>query len=208
MRITPYKGKLPLMINEKDLENKTDEQIVALTLKNQEYFLGIIKKYKIKLYNYIKRISNANPQDAEDILQDVFIKAYLNLNDFDTDLKFSSWIYRIAHNQVISEHRKKQARPEGYAVELEDINSQKFILDFDIEKNIDTQLLRKNIFKILDNLDEKYKEIIILKFFEEKSYQEISDIIQKPMGTVASLMNKAKKEFKKMLDAQGGVQHL
>ncbi len=196
------------MINEKDLENKTDEQIVALTLENQDCFLGIIKKYKTKLYAYIRRISNASPQDAEDILQDVFIKAYLNLNDFDTDLKFSSWIYRIAHNQVISEHRKKQARPEGYAVELEDINSQKFILDFDIEKNIDTQLLRKNIFKILDNLDEKYKEIIILKFFEEKSYQEISDIIQKPMGTVASLMNKAKKEFKKVLDTPLGVQHL
>ncbi|MFH1565393.1 MAG: RNA polymerase sigma factor [bacterium] len=208
MRITKYKVKLSLMINEKDLENKTDEQIVALTLENQDCFLGIIKKYKTKLYGYIRRISNVSPQDAEDILQDVFIKAYLNLNDFDTDLKFSSWIYRIAHNQVISQHRKKQARPEGYAVELEDTNAQKFILDFEMEKNIDTRLLRKNIFKILNNLDERYKEIIILKFFEEKSYQEISDIIQKPMGTVASLMNKAKKEFKKVLDAQGGVQHL
>lgn len=193
------------MIKEEEYQNKTDEELVKLTLQNQEYFLGIIKKYKTKLYNYIRRISNVTPQDAEDTLQEVFIKAYLNLNDLsptEDGLKFSSWIYRITHNQVISEYRKKRARPNTSSIDLEDINSRKIALELDIEKNIDTQFLRKNIFKILNNLNPKHKEILILKFFEEKSYKEISDIIQKPMGTVASLMNKAKQEFIKELKKQ------
>lgn len=186
-------------------EGKSDKELVELTLENQDYFLCIVKKYKEKLFRYIMRLTDIGQEDAEDVLQEVFIKAYVNLNNFNSDLKFSSWIYRIAHNQVISHYRKLKARPQGNSVPLEDLEYNKVLniaADFDIKKNIDLELLRKSIFKILNGLDEKYREILILKFFEDMAYEEISDIIKRPIGTVASLMNKAKQEFNKELIKQ------
>jgi len=185
------------MSDREDFNNKSDEELIKLTFKNQENFLFIIQRYKIKLNSYIMRITNISQDEAEDILQEIFIKVYLNLNDFNFDFKFSSWIYRIARNETISHYRKDKVRPHGNSISIDEEGAKELISDFDIEKEIDQDFLRKKIVKILNNLDEKYKEILILKFFEEKSYQEISDIVKKPMGTVASLMNKAKKEFNK-----------
>lgn len=190
------------MIENNQVEKLSDEEIVKLALDDQEYFLFIINRYKTKLFNFIRRITNVRPEDAEDLLQEIFLKIYLNLNDFDNDLKFSSWAYAIARNQVISNHRKMQARADGHAANLDDGEMEQFLSDLDISKEIDLNYLRDNIFKVLDNLEEKYKEILILKFFEEKNYKEISDIIKKPIGTVGSMMNKAKQEFKKELTRQ------
>ncbi len=190
------------MIDTTGAQNLSDAELVSLTLENQDNFLYLVDRYKGKLMNYIRRLTNINDDDAEDILQDVFIKVYLNLNGFDTDLKFSSWIYRITHNQVISQHRKLKARPEGYAVNIEDKAALSLAADIDIEAGADLNIMKHNIAKVLGGLDQKYRDILILKFLEEKNYQEISDIIRKPAGTVASMINKAKSEFKKELVKQ------
>ena len=178
-------------------EKSSDEVLVNLILGNQDYFAELIKRYQVRLFNYIIRISGLRTEDAEDVLQDIFLKIYLNLNDFDKNQKFSSWAYAIAHNQIISQFRKRQARPEGHAVNLEDNAAKNLMIDFDLLKDLDLRRSKELINKVLDNLDRKYREIIILKFLTEQSYQEISDIIKKPLGTVASLMNKAKEEFRK-----------
>ncbi len=180
----------------------TDSELVKLTLANQDSFIYLIDRYKGKLSSYIKRLTSANNDDVEDILQEVFIKVYLNLNDFNKDLKFSSWIYRITHNQVISGHRKLKARPEGYAVNLDDQLAKNLVAEIDIKGQVDNKILRDAINLVLNNLDEKYRAVLILKFLEEKNYQEISDILKKPLGTVASLMNKAKQEFKLEFERQ------
>jgi RNA polymerase sigma-70 factor (ECF subfamily) len=185
-----------------EFDNLSDEEIVNLTLKNQDNFTYLINRYQDKLFNYIRRITNVRDEDAQDLLQDIFLKIYLNLNDFDNSLKFSSWVYAISRNQVISNHRKLQARAEGHSVPLEDDSAKKIISGFNIEKEIDSNYLKDNVFKVLDALDEKYRDILILKFIEEKNYQEISDIIKKPVGTVGSMMNKAKKMFKDELSRQ------
>lgn len=182
-----------------NISDQTDEQLVVLTLENQNNFILIIHRYRDKLTRYIKRITNVSDDDAEDILQEVFMKVYQNLNDFDNDLKFSSWIYRITHNQVISYHRKHQARPEGHRLDLDDKDLQSLSSDLNIPAETDKMFLRENIMRVLDNLDEKYREVLVLKFLEEKSYEEISDIIKRPMGTVASSINKAKYNFRKEL---------
>ena len=190
------------MIDQNSAQNASDEELVLMTLENQDNFLYLVDRYKNRLLGYIRRLTNISNDDAEDILQEVFIKVYLNLNDFNKDLKFSSWIYRITHNQVISSHRRLKARPEGYAVNIEDAAARNLAADIDIMAGADLQILKKSIFKVLDRLDEKYREILILKFLEEKNYQEISDIIKKPAGTVASTINKAKSEFRKELKKQ------
>lgn len=185
------------MIDPSLSEKSSDEELIVLTLKDQDYFAEIIKRYQVRLFNYIIRISGVRAEDAEDILQDIFLKIYLNLNDFDRTQKFSSWAYAISHNQVISQFRKRQARPEGHAVNLEDSAAKNLMIDFDLLKDLDLRRAKELINKVLANLDSKYREILVLKFLTEQSYQEISDIIKKPQGTVASLMNKAKEEFRR-----------
>jgi len=187
------------MLNPDEIEALSDEEMVILALKSQDNFALIINRYKSKLFNYIRRITNVRDEDAEDLLQDIFLKVYLNLNDFDKDLKFSSWIYAIARNQVISNHRRLNVRAEGHSTNLEDDSARKLASNVNIEKDL---YLKDNVAKVLYALSEKYREVLVLKFLEEKNYQEISDIIKKPVGTVGSLMNKAKSEFKRELDKQ------
>ena len=137
----------------------------------------LTRRYESKLLHYIMRISRFDRDDAEDILQDVFIKTYYNLNEFDSELKFSSWIYRIAHNQTISEIRKKAVRPT-VSLEKEDID--RFEDAFDMVKEIDNTIDREKIDEALRMLDEKYREVLILRFLDEKDYIEIADILKKP----------------------------
>ena len=183
------------------MQNKTDAELVAFSLQNQENFLHIMKRYEGRLLNYIRRISGVNLQDAEDILQGVFIKVYINLAGYDRNLKFSSWIYRITRNEVISDFRKRKARPKI----VWDVNSEilhNIMAEFDLERQINNEINNELIFQVLDKLDEKYKEVLVLKFFEEKSYEEISDIIKKPMGTVGTLIARAKKRFRREMAQQ------
>ena len=179
-----------------EIFENTDEELVALSLQNRDFFAYIVDRYEEKLLRYIKRITNLREDDLFDILQDIFIKIYENLNDYDSTLSFSSWVYRIAHNQVIDTYRKNKARPQGNYVDVDDEILENMVNDFDFTKDIDSGLLRKHTQEILNNLDERYREILILKFFEHKDYKEISDILKKPMGTVATLINRAKKQFK------------
>lgn len=177
-------------------EKFSDEKLVKLTLKNEDYFLYLMQRYEKQLLAYIHRLTNVSHEDAEDILQEVFIKIYQNLNDFDKGLKFSSWAYRITHNQIISHWRKIKARPKSIEGEYNENILQGLIFDLDIASELDKKYLNNYIRHSLRELDIKYKEVIILRFFEEKSYEEISDIIKKPKGTVATLLKRAKEQLK------------
>lgn len=182
------------MVNHEYCINKKDEELVGLSLENPDHFLCLIKRYESKLLYYIIRISKFSREDAEDVLQEVFVKTYYHLNEFDSDLKFSSWIYRIAHNQTISEIRKKVARPT-VVFEKEDID--RFEDAFDIVKEIDDSFDRDKINEALSRLDEKYREVLVLRFLDEKDYVEIADILKKPVSTVGNLILRGKILFKK-----------
>jgi len=186
------------MVSGSECIHKTDEEIVVLTLKNQNYYLYIMKRYEARLLNYILKISNISREDGEDILQEVFVKAYQNLNDFDLNFKFSNWIYSIAHNTTISAFRKKKVHPQIVSLEDKDLNN---ILEstLDVENTSLQKLTYKHLLKIINQLPLKYKDVLILKFVEGKDYQEISDILRKPMGTIATLINRAKKSLKQEL---------
>jgi RNA polymerase sigma-70 factor (ECF subfamily) len=176
------------------VDKKSDGEIVALSLKNGDYFAILISRYEKKFFHYISRICNCSREDIEDLLQEIFIKVYRNLNDFDPKLKFSSWAYRIAHNEVISHFRKIKSRPVSVSLDPDLAISDKIKDDF--AAFFDQNLNKGKILEILETLDLRHKDILILRFFEEKSYEEISDILRKPPGTVATLLNRAKKQFK------------
>ncbi len=188
------------MLDKNNCSEKTDEELVALTLQNQDFFSCIVERYEPKLLRYIRRISAATREDAEDLLQEIFVKVYRNLNDFDQSLKFSSWIYRIAHNQVISSWRKTAARPQVLKFEADE-DFLKFVAgDEDLARSVERRFTAEEVRRIINQLDEKYREVLVLKFLEGKDYKEISDILQKPLGTIATLINRAKKQFRRIVE--------
>lgn len=182
---------------DKNCEQHSDQELVRLTLSDQNYFLCLVKRYKSPLLRYVRRISNLNPDDSEDVLQDVFLKIYKNLNGYDPDFKFSSWVYSITRHQVINNYRRHKKFDNHYALEVEDDTLSKIASELDLSQELDNKFLKQMVSQVLARLDSKYRDILVLKFLEEKNYKEISEIIHKPLGTVASLMNRAKKEFKK-----------
>ncbi len=181
------------MIDHSLCEAKTDNELVGMSLGEPDHFLCLSKRYESKLLRYIIRISKFSREDAEDVLQEVFIKTYFNLNGFDKELHFSSWIYRIAHNESVSAIRKKVVRPT-IALEVEDI--ERFGDDFDMTKNLDNSFDRKYIDEALSKMDEKYREVLVLRYLDEKDYTEIADILKKPVSTVGNLILRGKKIFK------------
>ncbi len=185
-----------MVVNE-ELAAQSDLDLVKLTLENQENFLYLVQRYEKKLLRFIRRISGLNSDDAQDLLQEVFIKVYQNLNDFDQNLKFSSWLYRITHNQVVSNYRKNKSRPQLSLFDLDLESCESLISDFDASQNMDQKILRDKMSRALDGLDLKYKEVLVLKYLEDRSYEEISDIIKKPTSTVGTLLSRAKKNLEK-----------
>ena len=89
---------------------KSDEELAILSLKDKENFSQIVNRYASKIQRYIARVTG-NWQESEDINQEVFFKAYVNIASFNPKLKFSSWLYRIAHNESVN-YIKKNYRQE------------------------------------------------------------------------------------------------
>lgn len=182
-----------------------DQELVKAALQDPERYRFIVERYAPPLLRYIRRLTDCSTEDAEDILQDVFLKMYRNLNDFDPGLKFSSWAYRIAHNEVISAHRKRLARPQTNALP-EDSDDwlpdhARVELDIGIDRDLDSSAVRI----ALNQLEPKYRDPIVLAYFEGKSYAEISDILKKPPGTVATLINRGKERLRSFLLLQGKI---
>lgn len=178
----------------------SDEDAVALALREKAFFGHIVLRYEDKLSRYIRRLGILNEDDRKDVLQNIFIKVYKNLNDFDQSLSFSSWIYRIAHNEAISWYRKAHVRPEGHLVsESDDILALISSEEENAEMSFDAHINAEEVNRALSALDVKYKDVLILRFFEHKEYEEISDILKIPPGTVGTLIHRGKQELKKKL---------
>ena len=169
---------------------KTDEDIAKQVQSgNFELFSILIERYEAKMKRYAHKFLFKN-EEAEDVLQDIFIKAYKNIKRFDTKRKFSSWLYRIAHNELINALKKRKK-----TFPLPDLDTF-FPFHFDREKELNRDL-GQNVGKCLNKLKPKYREVIILFFYEELSYKEIADILEIPIATVGIRLKRAKETIKK-----------
>ena len=174
----------------------SDQDLVTKTIKNKQAFAAIVHRYETPLLRYISRLGCKDAAAAQDLLQEIFVKTFVHLNDYDHSLQFSSWIYRIAHNEIVSYFRKERSRPSVLR------RTEDYFLFENIADDVgltDHNSQRHSVLEIqsaVSQLEPKYRDIIVLKFFEEKSYEEISDILQIPQGTVATLINRAKKKIK------------
>lgn len=179
-------------------EHATDEEVARSARKYRQDFAVLVERYQDKLLRYIRRIGAG--EDAEDILQETFISAFRYLNSFDDSLAFSSWIYRIAHNTTISAYRKKKIRPHGNLIN----DGEEFLLkiksDTDIESELEISAGIIEINQAMLSIKQKYRDVIVLRYVEELEYKEISDVLKIPMGSVASLLSRAKKSLKSELE--------
>ena len=140
-------------------ENISDIEVVKLILDgNQDMFLVVMQRYEEKLKRFLRRILNFSEEDLEDVLQDIFIKVYKNLNAFDLSLKFSSWIYRIARNEAISAYRKVKVRPQVQNFDADDDFLNRIRSDFDVKKELEQKIFAEKFRVILRDLDRKYRE--------------------------------------------------
>lgn len=167
----------------------SDEEIVEkIRTIDKNLFAVIIERYQKKLLHYAHSLIR-DEDKAVDIVQTSFIKAFINLNSFNIENKFSSWIYRIVHNEAINLLKKYP----GETPLLDDIA---FKSDENIEENFIRTEIKTEITRCLKKIPIIYSEPLILYYLEDKSYEEISDILRIPMGTVAVRINRGKKIMK------------
>lgn len=187
----------------RDVKSKLDAEIVKLTLKDDGFFEILAERYERKLFRYIFRISGLCKETIEDLLQDIFIKVYQNLNDYDDQFSFSSWIYRIAHNVTVSHLRSGKKNMKLLSIVDEDFakNFVEFLPDdTDLPKDFDRKNLSKKVHKALMKLPDKYREVLVLFYLEDKSYKEISDILERSINSISVLINRAKLKLKPELE--------
>ncbi len=188
-------------INKMDaLVNKRIEQVLK---GDQNVYADIVNLYQHKLYQVCYRMLN-NKQEAEDIAQEAFIRAYINLHTFDQKRKFSTWIYRIATNLCIDRIRKK--KPDYY-LDAEvagtnglDMYSQIAASEQLPEEQLEQMELQERIQYEISRLPEKYRSVIVLKYIEELSLQDISEILDMPLGTVKTRIHRGREALRKQLN--------
>lgn len=179
-------------------QSLSDIELVGIVLSDKNAFSEVISRYQEPLRRYIRRLGVRDNQDIQDLLQNIFIKIYRYLQSFDNSFSFSSWVYRIAHNETYDFFRAKKRRPEAPLEEDSDHFFQSISSEeINAEEKFDISIDKTKINKILESLDRKYRDVLLLRYSEDKDYKQISDILQIPSGSVATLIHRAKKELKK-----------
>ncbi len=173
----------------KDYKVLSDEDLVDLVRRGKkDLYAEIIRRYKERLLRYARYLL-LDKNQAADVVQESFIKVYINLRGFNTKQKFSSWIYRIVHNEAVNLLKK-----EKKWVKIDDK------CDFKIQENMQDDFIKKeleeNLQECLENMPIIYKEPLVLYYLEEKSYVQISDILRLPEKTVATRLRRAKSLLK------------
>ncbi len=167
------------------LAKYTDEALVEIVrTSNKELYGELVQRYQKKLLRYAKYLVG-DEQKASDVVQEAFIKAYTNLNGFDSKKSFSSWIYRIVHNQAMNQFQKMQER---FSLPLQDY----FMSSQNVEEEVIQRDQLKELELCLQQTPSKYKEPLLLFYIENKSYEEISDILRIPISTVGTRIARGK----------------
>jgi RNA polymerase sigma-70 factor (ECF subfamily) len=185
--------------------DKTDEELVVLAQNNnQEALKIIIERYTSPLYNFTARLINKN--DASDIIQEVFIKTWKNIHHFNPEkASFKTWIFTITRNTTTDFLRKKKSLlfsdmqkggDEDINSFAENIPTEDILPDLALQKLEDSEFLNKTLEKL--RLD--YREVLILHYQEEMTFEEIGKILNKPLNTIKSQHRRAIIELRKILE--------
>lgn len=171
------------------MESYYDEQLVVDYLKgNKEALEILIKRYLKPVYNFSFRFIG-NSQEAEDITQEIFIKVWRNLKKFDQNKKFKTWIFSIAKNTCLDCQKKKRTIPFSELKYIDD--SKSFVENIPDTHFLPNELLERIdltnfLNKVLEKLSPKYRMVLLLRYNDHFTFQEIADALEESINTVKS----------------------
>lgn len=183
------------------MKNLSDAELVeSVRTECPDAYEEIICRYERKIFAYIYRFVREK-EESEDIAQNVFVKVYLHLDEFDATRKFSSWIYRIAHNEAINFLKKRNRK---HFVSWEDLATSKDKLEASSTERTPVEVwlrkeVREEVRAALRKLPVKYRRIIEMRYYKNESYGQMSRELKKPVNTVGTLLNRAKKKLSRVM---------
>ena len=178
-------------------DNKADEEIVNDVINgDKEKFYIIIEKWQPKIQRYVYYHFNFDKETAGEVTQEIFLHLWNKLEKFDDKYYFSSWLYRLAYNFCVDWLRKNKQQNNVWSLEDFENNIKE---DFE-SKEFENEYKRKLLEMLLTQLDYKYKNVIILYYFEEKSYDEISEIMDISKSSVGTLLTRSKGKLKEIIE--------
>lgn len=189
-------------------DGAADKAIVQSVIAGDvEAFGVLVERYQDRIYSAVRNYVS-NPDDAVDITQDAFVKAYAKLQSFDAGSAFYTWLYRIAINSAIDFLRRRKSRP------TDSLDDEKFTeIGFEpASKDMRTDPLRvatlheqtRTLREAIGRLSEKLRSVLVLHDIEGLSQEEVAEILGVPVGTVKSRVSRARAELKTLLDRQLG----
>ncbi len=195
----------------KPTEKVTDEILIARFQQGDlQAFDTLVRRYKDQLLNYVYRFVG-NRVDAEDIIQETFLRVFKNKHYYKEIAKFSTWVYTIAGNLAKTELRRRKRRKFFSVSNF--VNDER---DYDIpdldrnpEQEVDGAIKEAYIQKAIDKLPPKFKEVILLRDVQGFAYEEISQILNIPLGTVKSRVNRGRLKLQEDLKflLEGEIKH-
>ena len=181
----------------------TDEELIVMVQnKDRRAFDELMNRYECKILNFINGFMN-NRVVSEDLTQDTLLKIWINADKYQPIAKFSTWAYTIARNCALTEYRKLKRRnthsfsqlsKEDYEFNLDNVQGEE---NKDLSSDKETYRFIKSA---IAELPDEFREIIILKDFQEHSYDEISSIIGLPLGTVKSRINRGRQKIREIIE--------
>ena len=188
------------------VEKMDDHSLLAATLTGDETaFQELVRRYRNQITNYVYRMLNDYDR-AADLAQETFVRVYTNAERYQATYSFSTYIYRIAHNLAISELRqRKRRRLIPFPSFFSDKDSEEIEIEIEDKRQVmaDDSMIaderRDAVRKAISSLPEKYRAALVLCDIEEKSYEEISAVLDLPVGTVKSRINRARNLLKEKL---------
>lgn len=180
-----------------------ETQVISEALKgNQKAYENLTERHRLAIYHIIFKIVR-NSETAHDLVQETFMKAFSSLGSYRSEYRFSTWLYKIAANCSIDYLRKKrisalsldqevQTKDGAVGIEVADHS-------FNPEKQLERKEQRYNIEEAIASLPDKYREVIIYRHKDDKSYEEIADLLSIPVGTVKARIFRARELLKKRL---------
>ncbi len=182
--------------------NLSDEQLVEIAIsENPDAFGEIVKRWERKIFALCFGMLSRE-EDARDAVQETFISAFRNLSNFRGDAKVSSWLHRIAVNQCLTKHRRTKVRSESYLEDEAESNQEVFALPDSnspaliLEQNQKSKIIRQAV----GSLPEDLRQVIVMKEFQELTFQQISETLDLPLSTVKSRLYTALKQLKSKLE--------
>ena len=183
-------------MNERDII----EQVRA---GNSRQYALLVDRHKDRAFTLAVRLTG-NKQEAEELVQDAFLRAFKNLDQFRGDAKFGTWFYRILYNLCMTKVTRRKGKPEQ--LDVTDENAlDNLLVDEDeptIQERLEDEELQQMIAGEIENLPEKFRSVITLFYVQEMSYEEIVSVVATPLGTVKTNLFRARSLLRERLLAR------